>query len=378
MFNLWEKLKGELIDIVEWTDDSPDTLVWRFERYNNELKYGAKLIVREGQTAVFVNEGKIADVFGPGMYTLETQNLPILSTLQGWKYGFESPFKAEVYFCSMRAFTDMKWGTRAPIMLRDKDFGMVRLRAFGSFGIAVRDPALVVRAIVGTDSRFTTGEIVEQLRNLLIAGFANAVTETGKSALDLAFHYDEVAAAMDRIVRREFESFGLNLQQLRVENISVPEELEKAIDRRGSMEAVGGNGSNMDRFRQFQAAEAMTRAADNEGPAGSAMGMGMGMVLAGQMAQPGTGPWGAAPQQMPPPLPRETQWFVAVNGQQTGPFDQSALMGEVSAGRLRSDSLVWSAGMAGWAPAGDVPPLRPVLSNAPPPLPPMPGRPPGT
>lgn len=376
MLNLWERLAGELIDIVEWTDDSPDTLVWRFERFRNEIKYGARLTVREGQAAVFVNEGRIADVFAPGMYTLETQNLPILSTLQGWKHGFESPFKAEVYFCSMRRFMDMKWGTRAPIMVRDKDFGMVRLRGFGTYGLRIKDPAVVVREIVGTDGHFTTTEISEQLRNLLVAAFSQGVSDTGRSALDLSHHYDDVGKAMEAAVLREIESYGLELLALRVENISVPEEVEKAIDRRSGMEALAGNTpSSIDRFRQFQAAEALTKAAENPGPAGGSMGMGLGMVMAGQVAQPAMtqaaaspGPWGAAAV-TPPPLPSEPQWFVAVNGAQTGPFPMGQLGGEVAGGRLRQDSLVWSAGMPNWAAAGEVPSLRPLFANLPPPIP---------
>ena len=163
----WDKLKGELVDIVEWLDDSNNTLVHRFERYGNEIKYGAKLVVREGQAAIFVNEGKLADVFAPGTYTLETQNIPILSTLKGWAHGFESPFKAEVYFVSTRRFTDQKWGTKNPITLRDPEFGPVRLRAFGTYVVKVSDPAVFLREIVGTDGSFTTEEIVGQLLSLI-------------------------------------------------------------------------------------------------------------------------------------------------------------------------------------------------------------------
>src|SRR5437868_13260190 len=162
-------VRHQLIDIIEWLDDTRDTMVWRFPRYENEIKNGAKLIVRESQVAAFVAAGKLADVFQPGTYTLTTPNLPVLSDLMGWKYGFESPFKAEVYFVSTRAFADRKWGTKNPIMLRDPEFGMVRLRAFGSFAIKVGDVAAFLRNIVGTDSRFTVDEIGEQLRDLLVA-----------------------------------------------------------------------------------------------------------------------------------------------------------------------------------------------------------------
>src|SRR5262245_55009575 len=188
---LWDKLKQELIDIIEWLDDTNDTLAYRFERYNNEIKYGAKLVVREGQMAVFVNEGKIADVFTPGTYTLQTQNLPILATLKGWKYGFESPFKAEVYFASTRRITDLKWGTKSPVMRRDAEFGPVRLRSYGTYVVQMKDPAVFVRQVAGTDGTVKAEEIVEQLRNMIVARFTDILGESRIPVLDLAGNYDE-------------------------------------------------------------------------------------------------------------------------------------------------------------------------------------------
>ncbi|MFN7337530.1 MAG: SPFH domain-containing protein, partial [bacterium] len=170
--DIWKKLSGELIDIVEWLDDSRDTLVYRFQRMNNEIKNGAKLTVREGQMAVFVNEGKIADIFQPGMYTLETANLPILATLKGWKYGFNSPFKAEVYFVNTRQFTNLKWGTMNPVMLRDAEFGPLRLRAFGNYAIQVTDPGALVKEIAGTNGRLTVEGLTDQVRNFIVSRFA--------------------------------------------------------------------------------------------------------------------------------------------------------------------------------------------------------------
>src|SRR5688572_28091515 len=183
---LWDKLVGELVDIVEWLDDTNDTLAYRFERYQNEIKYGAKLVVREGQMAAFINEGKLADVFKPGTYTLTTQNLPILATLKGWKYGFESPFKAEVYFVSTRRFTDLKWGTMNPVMLRDAEFGPVRTRAFGTYAMRVKDPGVFIRQMVGTQGRFTTEDITGQLRNTIVARFTDILGESKIPILDLA------------------------------------------------------------------------------------------------------------------------------------------------------------------------------------------------
>jgi len=188
--SLWNKITGQLIDIIEWLDSSNDTIVYRFERQGNEIKYGAKLVVREGQTAVFVNEGQLADVFTPGTYTLETKNVPILSTLQGWKYGFESPFKAEVYFVNTKQFVDQKWGTKNPIMLRDAEFGPIRLRAFGTYAFRVSDPATLLRAIVGTHAQVTTSDLPTQLRNLLVPRFTDILGERIILAPELAATYD--------------------------------------------------------------------------------------------------------------------------------------------------------------------------------------------
>src|ERR1043165_6593739 len=188
---LFDKLKGEFVDIIEWTDSSNDTMVWRFPRYQNEIKMGAKLTVRESQVAVFVNEGQMADEYKPGRYKLETQNLPILTTLKGWKYGFNSPFKAEVYFVNTKNFTDQKWGTKNPIMLRDAEFGPIRLRAFGSFALKITDAAKFIKEIAGTQAHFTTEEVVEQLRNLIVTRFTDAIGESKIPALDLAANYDE-------------------------------------------------------------------------------------------------------------------------------------------------------------------------------------------
>src|SRR6478609_4790430 len=170
-----DRIRDQFIDIIEWLDDSRDTIVWRFPRHDNEIKMGAKLVVRESQVAVFVNEGQVADAFTPGTYTLETQNLPILSTLKGWKYGFNSPWKAEVYFVSTRLFTDMKWGTQNPAMMRDPEFGMVRVRAFGTYAFRASDPAVLLRELVGTDPAFTTDEVDEFIRQSVVTRVVTAL-----------------------------------------------------------------------------------------------------------------------------------------------------------------------------------------------------------
>jgi len=285
----WDKIKGELIDIIEWLDPSSDTMVYRFERYGNEIKYGAKLTVREGQAAVFINEGQLADVFEPGMYSLETKNLPILSTLKGWAHGFESPFKAEVYFVSTRRFTDQKWGTKNPIMLRDPEFGPIRLRAFGTYVVRVKKPDTFIKEIVGTDGHFTTSEITDQLRNVVVSRFADALGESKIAALDLAANYNELGDQLKAAIQKEMDEYGVELTKLLVENISLPPAVEEALDKRSSMGVIG----NMQQFQQYQAGQAIGDAAKNEGAGGLAAG-GLAAGLGGRDAA-GTGARAAAP-----------------------------------------------------------------------------------
>jgi membrane protease subunit (stomatin/prohibitin family) len=366
---IWDKLTGEFVDIVEWTDNSRDTLVYRFQRYNNEIKYGAKLTVREGQVAVFVNEGSLADVFQPGMYTLQTENMPLLSTLRGWKYGFNSPFKAEVYFVATRIFTDAKWGTKNPIMLRDPEFGMVRLRAFGNFSYRVSDPATLIKNIVGTDGHFTVDELGDQLKDMLVARFAGALGEAKIAALDLAAHQDEVGKALVSKLTADFVPFGLQVVTLAVENISLPPEVEAAMDKRTSMGVIG----NLGAFTQFQTANAITDAAKNPGGlAGAGVGLGAGFAMANQMGQsmmPQQQPQYAAPAAAPPPLPGAVSFFAAIDGKQAGPFDPGTLQSQIDAGKITRSTLVWHQGMAAWTAAGSVPELADKFAAVPPPLP---------
>jgi membrane protease subunit (stomatin/prohibitin family) len=373
---LFDKLKGEFIDIIEWTDSSNDTMVWRFPRYQNEIKNGAKLTVRESQVAVFVNEGQIADAFTPGMYELTTQNLPILSTLKGWKYGFNSPFKAEVYFVSMRQFTNLKWGTKNPIMVRDAEFGPLRIRAFGSYAMRVKDAKLFLKEIAGTDHEFTTEEINEQLRNIVVTRFSDAVASSKIPVLDMAANYDEFSKVIHEKINPEFNEIGIDLTKMLIENISLPEEVEKVLDKRTSMGIVG----NLGAYTQFQAANAMEQAAQNPngGLAGAGVGMGMGWAMGNQMGNmfqnnqfnPQTGQMGnAGAPGTPPPPPAMEQYYVAVNGQQSGPFPLATFVQMIQAGQLRGDSMVWKNGMAAWAAANQLPELAGYF-NAPPPPPP--------
>jgi membrane protease subunit (stomatin/prohibitin family) len=348
-----DKLKGELVDIIEWNEDGSDTVVWRFPRYQDEIKNGARLTVRPGQTAVFVNEGKIADIFAPGMHNLETRNLPILSTLGGWMYGFDSPFKAEVYFVSTRQFTDLKWGTKNPVMLRDPELGPVRLRAFGSYVARVTDPRRLVEQVVGSSKSFTVDNIREQLRNVVTSRFADLIASCKIPALNLAASYDELASKLGEIVAPDFARLGFAATQVLIENIALPEEVERALDKRTSMGVVG----NLDLFARFQAAQAMEAAAKNPGgSAGSVLGLGVGLGLAGQMA-------GAAQvSPNPPPLPGKT-WWVVLDGQQNGPHDLSDLVALRTQGRVGRETLAWKQGQQGWLPLGSIAELAPLLGS---------------
>jgi len=279
---LWDKVTSQFIEVIEWLDDTPDTLVYRFPVYNQEIKMGAKLTVRESQTAVFVNEGQVADVFTPGLYTLSTQNMPIMTTLCSWKYGFNSPFKAEVYFVSMRQFTDLKWGTANPIMLRDPEFGPIRLRAYGIYSMRVSDPRLFVQQIVGTNSRFQVDEISGQLKRQLVSGFTDILGESKIAALDLAANYDELSQMCRSKLANDFASLGLDLTKFVVENISLPPEVEQALDKRASMGIIG----DMRKYTQFQAANALEDAARNPGgDAGTGAGLGAGFAMGQMIAQ---------------------------------------------------------------------------------------------
>ncbi len=366
---IWDKLRGELIDIIEWIDDTRDTMVYRFARYDNEIKYGAKLVVRESQVAAFVNEGRLADVYHPGTYTLETQNMPILSTLRGWKYGFSSPFKAEVYFVSTRAFTGRKWGTKNPIMLRDSEFGPVRLRAFGTYGIKVSDPGTFLKQFVGTDGRFTVDELGDQLRDMVVARFTDILGESKIPALDLAANQDELGKFVSDRMKADFAPFGLEIVALVVENISLPPEVEAAMDKRTSMGVIG----NLNAYAQFQAANALEQAAKNPSGGGNAaagMGMGMGFAMANQMGQVMQSPQMGGAGMAPPPIPGSVSYFAALEGQQVGPLDMQTLQSKVSSGEIGRATLVWKQGMQQWTAAEQVVELSRLFVNSPPPLPP--------
>lgn len=364
---LWDKLFGEFVDVIEWLDESGDTMVYRFERYGNEIKYGAKLTVRESQVAILVNEGKAADFFEPGIYELETSNMPIMTTLENWPHGFESPFKAEVYFFSMRRFVDLKWGTKNPIMLRDKEFGPVRLRAFGTYCVRINDPLTFIKEIVGTNGHFSTADISNQLRNLILSRFASNLGESNIPVLDLAANYDDLGEFITAKIAPEFLEYGLEITRLLVENISLPPAVEEALDKRTSMGVIG----NLRNYTEFQTAEAMKAAAENpSGGASEGIGMGMGFAVANKMSDSlGNNQSTQQNTATPPPIPGQTQYFVAIDGQQTGPVNQTELEAQIKAGKIGRQTLVWNQALVEWTMAGKVPEISSLFAQVPPPIP---------
>ncbi|TMM51841.1 SPFH domain-containing protein [Sulfitobacter sabulilitoris] len=371
---IFDFLSGEFIDVIHWTDDTRDTMVWRFEREGHEIKYGAKLTVREGQAAVFVHEGQLADVFTPGLYMLETNNMPVMTTLQHWDHGFKSPFKSEVYFVNTTRFNDLKWGTKNPIIVRDPEFGPVRLRAFGTYSIRVSDPAKFLREIVGTDGEFTMDEISFQIRNILVQEVSRTLARANIPVLDMAANTRELGKLIGGEIAGQLADYGLSMPELYIENISLPPAVEAVLDKRSSMGVIG----NLGEYMQFQAAEALGRDGGGAAALQAGLGAGLGMQIGHAAAQ--SGPWGARPattapapspaQIAPPPPPIEHVWHIARDGATTGPFSKARLGRMAADGDITRDTFVWTPGQDGWMRAEDVAELAQLFTVLPPPPPP--------
>lgn len=272
--------KGELLEIIEWTDDSRDTLSYRFPDDDKEIKNGAQLIVRESQQVQFVAAGRYADAFGPGKHTLKTENIPILSTLLGWKYGFDSPFKCDVYYVNTRLFTGNKWGTSNPVMMRDKDFGVVRLRAFGTYDFRIVDVPTFLREVAGTDRDFRLDEFADTMRSRIVSLFTDALATANVPALDVASRYAEMGEALLPIINPALSSrYGLEIASFVLENVSMPAEVEQAIDKRSSMGVIG----NLNDYVKYQMGQSMTMAGEGGGAGTAAAQMGLGFGMAQEM-----------------------------------------------------------------------------------------------
>ncbi len=301
---LMDFIRGQLIEIIEWTDDSRDTLSFRWPDDDKEIKNGAQLIVRESQMAQFLYLGQFGDTFGPGKHALSTQNIPILSRIAGWKYGFNSPFKCDVYYLNTRLFTGNKWGTSNPVMLRDNDFGIVRVRAFGTFDFHIVDPKVFLKEVAGSDQHFRLDEFAETMRSRIVSLFSEAIGKAKVPVLDLAARYSEVGEAILPILNAAtVPKYGIEFASFILENVSVPPEVEAAIDKRSSMAAVG----NLNDFVKYQMGQNIGQPGGGGGPAGTAAELAMGFGMAQQMMQSGmmsgqtTQPAGGPPVQAAPP-----------------------------------------------------------------------------
>lgn len=353
---IFDKIRQEFIDIIEWTDASQDTIVWKFPRYQNEIKNGAQLTVRESQVAVFLNEGKLADVYQPGRYQLTTENMPILATLKGWKYGFNSPFKVDIYFINTKQFTDQKWGTKNPITLNDPRFGMIEIRAFGNFSFRVTDGGKFMKEIAGTNPDFTSEDILGQLRSLVVTKLTNAIADSKLRIEEFAANLEQFSKFGEDRLSGDFDNYGLKITSLLVENVSMPEEVKKEIFELSRLDKI-----DMQKLTQWKTAQGIEKAAEAGGAAGALVGVGMGSLINNSMS----GSQQAGPT--PPPL---MQLFIAVNGQQSGPFDMPQLLQMAQSGQLKRETMVWKAGLANWVAASSLPELGSVFNSVPPPPPP--------
>ncbi len=369
-----EFIKGELIDVVEWLDPSQNIIVHRFERKDNAIKNGAQLIVRESQVAVFVNEGEIGDVFQPGHYTLDTNNMPITTTLKSWKYGFNSPFKCEVYFVNTKVFTAQKWGTPNNFYVRDQDFGRVTIRAFGTYSMQVSDAAQLIRKLSGTNSEYRTSDIADELRSVIVTNLVSTIGQSGKSLLDFAASQDQMSKLCEQKINSETD-YGIQFTKFLISSISLPEELQKKLDEGTGMNMLG----DMNRYQQMSMADAMKTAAANGGNGGGGMEGMMGMMMMNQMMQNqqnmmnqqhGYAQQGYSQQAAPPPMQGMVQYYAYVNGQQLGPFPIQTLQQMIAQGQVTGDTQVWKQGMAGWAAANTVAELSQLFGAVPPPPPP--------
>jgi hypothetical protein len=374
---LWDKIvgqaKAQFLDVIQWLDDSNDTLVYRFDIHQQAITSNSKVIVREGQAACFIAEGRLSDVFAPGTYTLSTPNTPILSFFQSIAYAMETPYKGDVLFVSTRQFTNQGWGTQAPFMMRDPEFGPVRVRAFGSFSFRVVDPALFIREIVGTDGHFTTDEISGQIKKELVAAISSAIGQSKIPLLDLVGNYQAIGKTVRDTIDPDIKAkYGLALTDLTIANIGLPPEVEEALDQRSKMGILG----NLNAYTQLKTAEAIGDAARNTGMGGAGIGMGvgvgMGNMMAGMMGGMQQQQQAPAPQMAPPPAPGiapppppvSSYHYSGPSGQSQGTLDQ--IVAAVLANPA-GPHHVWQPGWAGWKPVAEVPEIALRTQGPPPP-----------
>lgn len=366
--SFFRKIKTELIDIVEYLDNGRNTLAYRFDRHNNEIKNNAKLVVREGQMAVFINEGQLADVFSPGTYNLNTQNLPVLSTLKGWKYGFNSPFKAEVYFINTRNFLNQKWGTKSPVILHDARFGMIELRSFGNFSFKITEPALFFQEVVATNSVVMPSGVTDQLADIIITRFSDAVAELNFPIEQYAAYLNELSSLVSDHVKEDFKCYGIEITKFLIENISMPENVKKEIFEFSRLNKI-----DLSKYAALKTAKAIDAAASNpEGSPGRGVGLGVGIGLGKTILDVMSQASGQSNKggNTPPPLPdAEEVFYISLNDQSSGPYNKNGLKLLAKENKFSKSSLVWKSGQESWCEAKDMTELDDVWAETPPPLP---------
>lgn len=298
---LFDAFKKQFIDVIQWNEEQPGTLSWRFPIIDQEIQNGAQLTVREGQHVMFLNEGKVADTFGPGLHTLNTRAIPILTSIYNWDKAFEGPYKADVYFFSLRDQVDRKWGTATPITIRDQDYGHIRLRAHGTYSYAIKDPEVFYKRVLGTRETYHSEELEGQLRSMILTSMSSYFGQSGISFLDMAANQENFSLKLKEELLDDFEQYGLELKTFHVQNLSLPEELQEYLDKKSQMNIVG----NLDKFTKFETADNISTAAANEGGmAGMGAGMGAGFSMANAMA--GAMNQGGGAQATPQEDPLET------------------------------------------------------------------------
>ncbi|MDO8720213.1 MAG: SPFH domain-containing protein [Polaromonas sp.] len=333
-------IKKQLIEVIEWTDDSRDTLSYRWPDEDQEIKNGAQLIVRESQQVQFVAAGQYADLFQPGKHTLSTENIPVLSTIMGWKYGFESPFKCDIYYLNTRLFTGNKWGTANPVMMRDRDFGVVRLRAFGTYDFRIVAPAKFLKEVAGTDQNFRLDEFADTMRSRIVSVFTEALARAGVPALDVAHRYAELGDALLPLINPAMrEKYGLEITSFVLENVSVPPEVEQAIDKRSSMSVIG----NLNDYVKYQMGVAMGQGGEAGAaatmPAQMAMGFGMAQEMVRSMQGGGASPAAAAAAASAPAAAAGLEVFTPEQAAQLLGVSLEDVMAAIIAGDLKARKM---------------------------------------